>query len=83
MSGFRSHIMLQLHKFASSGGHWQAKSAAVEAHRRMKREENARVLCVEVWGVCLCFILREVPTGMPSVKAPSHTHLVSILSFLE
>lgn len=24
------------------------KSAAVEAHRRLKREENARVICVEV-----------------------------------
>ena len=27
----------------------EVKAAANEAHRRLKREENARVLCVEVW----------------------------------
>lgn len=26
----------------------EVKSAAVEAHRKLKREENARVLCIEV-----------------------------------
>lgn len=39
----------------------EVKSAAVEAHRKLKREENARVICVEVAMVAVVAISVDTP----------------------
>lgn len=45
-----SHLLLELGPNPSATGQdvGEVKSAAVEAHRRLKREEHARVICIEV-----------------------------------